>query len=123
MHQRDLGALHLARTTLAAQLPDRLGNREHRAGMPGMTMRQQAAVGIDRKFTTEFDASARQEAAALALWTKAEILKFDDHDRREAIVQLGNVYVFWSETCHCVSALACFFGSRGREIQGLSYVL
>src|SRR6266852_7370154 len=63
--------LDLAWAAFAAQLPHRLGDRKERPGMARMTMREQAAVRINRKFAAEFDASAFDEAAALALRTEA----------------------------------------------------
>jgi hypothetical protein len=74
VYQRDFRALHLARTAFAAQLPDSFSEREHRAGVPGMTMRQQAPVGVNWQFTTEFDAPTFDKSSTLALGTKTEIL-------------------------------------------------
>src|SRR5690242_5142032 len=113
--QSHFRVLDLARATFAAQLPHRLGDRKERPGMARMTMRKQATVRIDRKFTAEFDASALDEAAALALGTEAQILELDYHDRSEAIVKLGDVDIMRPDYRHFVGALACFF--RGRRGQ------
>ena len=68
-------------------------------------MREQAAVRIDRQFAAELDASAFDEAAAFALGAKAEVFELDDHDRREAVVKLGDVDVFGRQSRHRVGAL------------------
>src|SRR5713101_6729602 len=91
--------------------------------MAWMTMREQAAVRIDRKFTAEFDASAFDEAAALSLGTEAEILELDYHDRGEAIVKLGYVDIARPNSRHRVGAFACFFGGRRGQADGLADVL
>src|ERR1700675_324404 len=89
MHQRNLRVLDLPRTAFAAQLLHRLGDRIQRPGLTGMAMRQQAAVRIDREFAAQLDATAFNEASALALRTKAKVFELDDDYRREAIVEFG----------------------------------
>src|SRR5229473_3086447 len=121
--QSHLRVLDLARAAFAAQLTHRLGDRKERTGMAWMTMREQATVCIDRKFTAEFDASAFDEAAALSLGTEAEILELDYHDRGEAIVKLGDVDIVRPNSRHRVGAFARFFGGRRRQADGLADVL
>src|SRR6266851_811030 len=91
--------------------------------MAWMTMREQATVCIDRKFTAEFDASAFDEAAALSLGTEAKVLELDYHDRREAIIKLGDVDIARPNSRHRVGAFACFFGGRRGQADGLADVL
>src|SRR5260370_34060100 len=113
----------LTRAAFASQLTHRLGDRKERPGMARMTMRKQSAVRIDRKVAAEFDASAFDEAAALALGTEAEILEFDYHDRSEAIVKLGDVDIVRPNSRHRVGAFARFFGRRRCQADGLADVL
>src|SRR5579875_258627 len=120
VNQRHLCVGNLPRPALAAQLPDRLGNREHRAGMARMAVRQQAAVRVDRQLAAQLDPSVFNEAPAIAFRAKTQIFKFDNHHWREAVVQFGDVDIFRAETRHRVRALARFFRRRGRETERLA---
>ena len=91
--------------------------------MTGMAMREQAAVRIDRQFAAKLNASALDEAPALALGAKAEVFELDDDDRSKAIVKLGHVDVFGSESRHREGARAGLLRGRGREAQRLTDVL
>src|SRR5271155_2024539 len=91
MNQCDFRVGNLARAALTAQLPHRLGHRKDRSRVPRMTMRQQPPMGVDRQLAAQLDAPAFDEAPALSLRAESKILKLDNHDRRETVVEFGNV--------------------------------
>src|SRR5437762_14091733 len=78
VRDRRLGVLHLALAAFAAQLPHRL-DQQKEAVHPGVTVREAAAIGVDRQCAAGRDTPARYELAALALRAEAEI--FENHDR------------------------------------------
>ena len=53
VHQRDFGALDLARAETAAQLAHGFDDAEQAAGGAGMRMRQHAAVRVDRQLAAD----------------------------------------------------------------------
>src|ERR1700691_4546301 len=91
--------------------------------MTGRAMREQAAVRVDRQFAAELNTAAFDEAAAFALGAEAKVFELDDDDRREAIVKLGDVYIFRRQSRHRKGALARLLGRRGGETPRLADVL
>src|SRR5208283_3697872 len=120
---RDLGVLHLARPAFAAQLPHRLRDRKDRSRMAGMAMREQPAVRVDWQLATELDKAAFDEGPALTLLAKAEVLELDNHDRREAVVNLRHVDILRSHPGHRIGAFTSVFRRRRDEAVGLTDVL
>ena len=73
---------------------------KHGAGVSGMAMRQQPAVGIhwQRSFKRGF--TRRDERTRLALRAKAEIFELDQHHRGKAIINSGDVDIRRAQSGH-----------------------
>ena len=123
VHECELGAIDLTYSAFATQLLDCFRDVKHRAWMARMAMREQAAVRVHGQLAAELDTSAFDEAAAFTLGTKTQILELDNHDRREAIVKLGDVDIARCDSRHRLGALAGFLGRRCREAARLADVL
>ena len=93
VHQRDLGILDLARARVAAHLAHRFEHVKEPAAEPRVAARKQTAVGGDRQFAAEADASVLDEMSALAFFAEAEVFEFDDEGDGETIVNLRDVDV------------------------------
>src|SRR3546814_13795204 len=64
-------------------------------------------------------APIRHEPSALALWTKAKILKEEDRVDGEGVVELHHVYVRRPDAGHGIGAWAGFGSGGGRHVIGL----
>src|SRR5690349_18996044 len=91
--------------------------------MPGVAMREQAAMCVDGKCATELNSTILDKAPALALGTEAQVFQFDNHDWREAIVQFRKVDIRRAKARHRVGALPRFLGGRNGQAYRLAYVL
>src|SRR5438034_5635332 len=91
VRQRDVAIPDLhRRMRFAAQLPYRLKDLSQPAAVRRVVVAQPAAVGVERQFPDPGDQIAvADEAAALPLLAKAEILELHDDGDREAVVDRG----------------------------------
>ena len=88
-----------------------------------MAMGQQAAMRVGRQTPAEIESAAFDKRAGFAFGAETKILEFDQHHRREAVIDAGHIDVGWAETCHLVGAAARLDGCRGGQTARLANVL
>src|SRR5262249_51694546 len=98
----------------AAQLLYRLADMRQ---ADDITLGQVPAVRIDRDRAVEPDRPAFDEASAFAAFAEAVILELHDHQRREVVVDQGDVDVLGTEPRRLVEALR--HRSRAGRREGL----
>ena len=93
MDQAEPGTGNLPGTRSATQLAHDLGEVKHRTWIAGMAVGQQAAVRVDGQGPTQRNVAGFDESTAFAFGAESKILQFDQHHRRKAVVDTGDINV------------------------------
>src|SRR3990172_4589301 len=89
--QCGVGDLTFSLNLIAAKLLDGFSDMKHSFEM---SLRQQAAMGIDRQFAPDLDAAPFDKVFAFSLGAEAIIFQSNHRRDRKAIVDFGKVHLF-----------------------------
>src|ERR1700722_16288696 len=87
--QAQFAAGYLRATRIVSQLPGRLDDMVH---APAVSLRHQSAVSIHGESSSEFDIAVLDEIRGAAAFRVTQCLEFEQHDVREAIINLQEIH-------------------------------
>jgi hypothetical protein len=95
MCQRDLRARNLSSRGFTAHLPHRFKHMKQSATDAGMAERHEPSMSRYRQRTAALDPPFHDEGTSFSFGAESEVFEFDQDGDREAVVNLGDVYIRW----------------------------
>ncbi len=93
----NLRILNLSRTCLVAYLGYGFGNVEHAADV---CLREEPAMGIHRQLAANLDPAVLDKCPTFPLLAETIVLEGNQHHRREAIIELCDIYGLGGQASH-----------------------